>query len=68
MVSMPDGVAVAWVRMQNIVVIQASGDRKFINVQDGDHLVTFLLDARQCRHVARLLINGLDDTAAEGSN
>ena len=57
-----DGLAVARVQMENIVVVDGPGDaesaRKFINVQHGEHMVTFLLDANQCRHLARLLLGG----------
>jgi hypothetical protein len=52
---MPDGVAVARIHMQNIVVNHGENGSKFINVQDGDNLVVFLLDRSQCDHLADLL-------------
>lgn len=53
------GVAVARVQMQNIVIRSWKEDGSaFVNVQDGEHMVTFLLDRNQCRHLARLLLGG----------
>ena len=58
-----DGVAVARVQMQNIIIVDAPADaahpRKFINVQDGERMTSFLLNQTECRHLAHLLLNGM---------
>lgn len=56
-VSISDGVAVARVSMQHIVVTPATSEgHKSINIQDGDRLVVFPLDRAQCEHLAQLLL------------
>lgn len=56
LISMPDGLAVARVSIQHIVVVPSGNGCKFINIQDGDRHLRFDLDQSQCAHLAALLL------------
>ena len=55
LVSTPEGVAVARVHTESIAIFPTENGSKFINVQNGDKILRFLLDRSQCEHLADIL-------------